>query len=275
MGGLGNQMFQYAIGRSIAIKQHKTLKLDVTAYKTYKLHNGFRLDMLNINADFAQEEEISLLRGSSNFMARTLRRFNFTTNKTHYIEKERTVYDDNVFNFTNIYLDGYWQNEKYFSTIRNSLLKEFTPKQNISKNASHYLKQIQSSQSVSVHVRRGDYLKNPDIGVLDLVYYKKSVRYILQNTENPTFFIFSDDLDWCKKTFNFIPNKIYIENTQTEIEDMTLMKYCQSNIIANSSFSWWAAWLNTNQKKIVIAPKNWMAKNPKNYTWSPSSWIEI
>ena len=173
-----------------------------------------------------------------------------------------------------IYLDGYWQNEKYFLEIREDILKDFTPRESNTLEVEKYLEQINSTNSISIHVRRGDYAKHPEIGILDISYYQDAVNYINDRVESPTFYIFSNDLKWCEENFNFINTKVFVNKTKSEIEDMILMKSCQHNIIANSSFSWWSAWLNINAKKIIVAPKKWMAINPNKYKWSPLSWIE-
>lgn len=274
-GGLGNQLFQYAVGKAVALHHYVPLKLDITTYETYKLHNGFRLDQFAINADIANTQEIEHLKGKSHLFAKVLRKAGLVKRLGYYVEKERTIYDSQVFARDECYLDGYWQNEQYFTKIREFLLQGLKPKLPLSHQAQAYQLQIANTPSVSLHVRRGDYLNHPEIGVLDLSYYQQAHAYMTSKLEKPIFYIFSNDQAWCKQNFKFIENAVYIEDTQTEIDDIMLMSHCQHNIIANSSFSWWAAWLNNNQGKIVIAPKHWMAVNPKGYKWSPDEWIEI
>lgn len=274
-GGLGNQLFQYAIAKAIAVKNNDTFKLDITSYETYKLHNGYRLNIFNIDENIASSEEILNFKGYDNKIFKVLKKLGIYKKQTHYKEKERTIFDKDVFNYQDIYLDGYWQNEKYFIDIRDILLKELTPKEEISEVAKKYLVDIQDTQSVSLHVRRGDYLKHPEIGVLDLEYYKKSYEYIVEKVENPIFYIFSNDLAWCEENFDFIENKVFVKETKSEIDDLMLMKNCKHNIVANSSFSWWGAWLNENSEKIVVAPKKWLAINPHNYKWLCENWIEF
>jgi len=275
IGGLGNQMFQYAVGKAISKEKNLILKLDITGYVTYKLHNGYRLNLFNIEENIAQNNEIKYLRGMDNVFFKILRILKLYKKVSYYKEKERTIYDNNIFLCQEIYLDGYWQNEKYFLSIRNLLIKEFTPKEDLSFSANKYLNQIKLVESVSIHVRRGDYLNHPEIGILGLDYYQRSIDYMSGRVLNPVFFIFSNDLKWCIESFKFIKNVVYISDTKTEIDDMVLMKNCHHNIIANSSFSWWGAWLNENDERVVVAPKKWLAINPKNYKWSPSSWVEI
>ncbi len=271
-GGLGNQLFQYAVGLAVAMHHHVPLKLDITTYETYKLHNGYRLNQFNIEAEIATPAEIASLKGANNILCRALRKAGLVKGKTYYAEKQRTIYDANVFAEQSRYLDGYWQNEQYFLTIRETLLKELSPKVALSPQAQKHLPQIAKANAVSIHVRRGDYLKHPEIGVLDVDYYKKAVEYIMATVESPVFFVFSNDLDWCKQNFGFIENPNYIEDTQSEIDDLMLMSQCQHNIVANSSFSWWAAWLNQNNNKVIVAPENWRIDEPENYKYLPSSW---
>ena len=272
-GGLGNQMFQYAVARAISIKNNDIMKLDITAYETYTLHNGYRLNIFNIKENIATEKEIIKFIGKRNILNKVLNKFNF--NKNIFKEKERTIFDKEVFLKKDIYLDGYWQTEKYFINIRKELLKDFTIKEKNTTIVNNYLNKISISNSVSIHVRRGDYFKHPEIGILDISYYIDAVKYINKKIKNPIFYIFSNDIEWCKLNFDFIDNKVFICDTKTEIDDMTLMKNCKHNIVANSSFSWWSAWLNEYKMKIVVAPKKWMVINPNNYKWSPSNWVEL
>jgi len=272
-GGLGNQMFQYAIAKAIAIKHNKTFKLDITAYETYTLHNGYRLNIFNIEENIATEKDVERLKGKENIFNKILNKFNLLKNV--YTEKERTIFDKGVFLRDDIYLDGYWQNEEYFCDIRDEILKDFSVKENNTLKVKEYLEQINNTNSVSIHIRRGDYSKHPEIGILDISYYIDAINFINTKIKNPTFYIFSNDIEWCKSNFDFIGNKVFICDTKTEVDDMTLMRNCKHYIVANSSFSWWSAWLNENEDKIVIAPKKWMAINPNNYKWSPSNWVEL
>ena len=132
-----------------------------------------------------------------------------------------------------------------------------------------------NQNSVSIHVRRGDYLKHKNLqthGLCSLDYYKKAIDYLLDQKSNLNFFVFSDDLEWCKNNFDFVQNIFYCEGSP--IEDFILMSSCKYNIIANSSFSWWSAFLNQNQNKIIIYPNNWFVNNDlKIYT--PEDWIMI
>ncbi|MDR1285583.1 MAG: alpha-1,2-fucosyltransferase [Campylobacteraceae bacterium] len=275
IGGLGNQMFQYAIGRAIAYKNNDVFKLDITGFKNYKFHNGYRLNAFNIDEKIAYIDEIKQLGVRNKILNKLLRMGIYNYKKdTFYVEKPKneTKFDPKVFSYKNLYLNGYWQNEKYFLDIKDIIVKEFTLKKSINENATKYMKFIKNSNSISIHVRRGDYLKTDSF--LGIEYYRKAYAYILDKIDNFSFFIFSDDIEWCKENLNFIANPIFVENTTNELEDLELMKNAKHNIIANSSFSWWAAWLNTNKDKIIIAPNIWF-KCRYGFDPVPETWIKL
>ena len=274
-GGLANQLFQYAVGRAVAVHHKVPLKLDITIFETYKLHSGYRLDQFAIHADIATENEIINLKGGNNLLSSALRKVGLVKRKSYFKEKRGSHFDASIFKNNFIYLDGYWQNELYFSDIRELLLRELSPISSMNDLGNAYLEPIKNSHSVSLHVRRVDYLNLKNVGVLDVDYYMKSVEYIRSNVEKPIFFIFSDDLEWCKNSLGFLEGCIYVDRTQTEIDDLKLMSFCQHNIIANSSFSWWGAWLNQNPKKTVIAPKSWLLNNPGSSNVILSDWVKL
>ena len=274
-GGLGNQLFQYAAGRAVALHHKVPLKLDLTILKTDKLHNGYRLDQFAIQADIATDNEIVKLKGGNNVLISALRKAGLVKKKSYFKEKRSSYFDRGIFKNNFVYLNGYWQNELYFSNIRELLLEELSPISSMNDLGCAYLEQIKKTNSVSLHVRRRDYLTLENIGVLDVDYYMKAVEYIRKNLEEPTFYIFSDDLDWCKKSLGFLDGCIYVDRTQTEIDDLKLMSFCQHNIIANSSFSWWGAWLNQNLKKTIIAPKGWLLNDPGSSNVILPDWVKF
>lgn len=274
-GGLGNQMFQYAIAKSVAIKYKKSFKLDLSDISPNSPFK-YRLNMFNIKGVSACQHDINKMKGKNNFVGKILRKFlGNVLYPFYHKEAERTIFDPSVFSNSDVYLDGYWQNEAYFLDIRASLLDDFSLKSDVSNNAKKYLEPITINNSVSLHVRRGDYSKHPEIGIMDIEYYKKAVEYICKKIDKPVFYIFSNDINWCESNFTFIENKVFINDTENEIDDMFLMKNCSHNIVANSSFSWWAAWLNTNKQKTIISPLKWMAVNPKGHKWVPDSWLQF
>ncbi len=288
IGGLGNQLFQYAAGRALA-NYHKTdLALDTSHLKV--ISNGaytqrkFELDKFNINASIAGEE--------------ALKNFNFDQNKFIGRLKKispglfnRMLFNEHHFNFhseflklpKDTYLNGYWQSERYFNAVRGKLLTEITLKEPFSSHTLFIDKKLTETNSVSLHVRRGDFVSlesaNQFHGCLEVDYYKTALAQIKSKVADPIFFVFSDDLDWCKQNLDFIEKKEFVEgkaNGGSAREELVLMSRCKHNIIANSSFSWWAAWLNQNKSKTVIAPNNWFADKKINTNdLIPTNWIKI
>ena len=284
VGGLGNQMFQYSIAKSIAKKRKDTFKLDISFYPNQTLRK-YELNFFNIEEVFATPFEIEQFKGKRTFLSKFKKKLGFEKlkNKGYFNEKALSVYDQDVFEYDeNIYLDGYWQSEKYFLDIKDEICKDFSLKNPISVEANKYLKEIHTKESVSIHIRRGDYVHNSHTnsvhGVCSLDYYKNAIDYMDKNIDSAYYFIFSDDIQWCKDNFSFLANKCFIDDTKSTFDDLDLMKNCRHNIIANSTFSWWAAWLNSNNDKIVICPKNWfsntkMQKESKDIM--PQNWLKI
>ena len=256
-------MFQYSIAKAIVKKRNDEFKLDISFYSKQTLRK-YELNQFNIEEKIANDNEIIQLAGSENTWFKIKRKLGLNPKrlKSFFVEKEIARFDAEVFEYQeDIYLDGYWQNEKYFKDIREEIIRDFSLKGDISNEAKEYLGDIKNSQSVSLHVRRGDYVQNVNTnsvhGTCDLDYYKKAIKYIEHNVQDSSFYIFSDDMTWCKEHFNFLKNKIFVDDTKSAFDDMELMKNCKNNIIANSTFSWWGAWLNENEEKIIITPKKW------------------
>ena len=178
----------------------------------------------------------------------------------------------------NVYLDGYWQSWKYFNNYSDIIKKDFTIKlKYLNTIDRNLLTQIENSNSVALHVRRGDYVNNKDVnkflGICDKSYYESAIEFIKNKVVDPRFYIFSDDPDWCLKEFG---NEFFIISGNHDWQDLWLMSKCKNQIIANSSFSWWAAWLNNNMEKIVVAPKKWFSgMNIKIDDRLPESWIKL
>ncbi|TAA39592.1 alpha-1,2-fucosyltransferase [Corallincola spongiicola] len=275
LGGLGNQMFQYAIARAIAVQKEDVCKLDLSGFENYKLHNGYRLDAFDIRAEIASPQEVKMLKGSADLISKIWHKLFRLSSPHYYREKEHTRYDCEVFNQEHIYLEGYWQNAKYFECIRTQLIQDFTIMKSLNDSVKKIKKDIENCSSVSIHVRRGDYLNHPDVGVLEIEYYQRAIEFVSEKVENPRYFVFSNDLEWCKENFRTIKNLTFVEDGSDEFDDLLLMSCCKNNIIANSSFSWWGAWLNINSDKIVVAPKQWMKVNPNGYRWAQDSWKEL
>ena len=279
-GGLGNQLFQYAIGRSLSTRLNCELVLDTSFYSHQKLRK-YELDKFNIKARIASKAEINNAGAGHHLLARLIRKLGLTSLiYPNYIKELGSVKYVEEIDKCKIgtYLDGYWQNPNYFDHNRKQLCDDFTPIEPISEQAEVWLSKIKATNSVSLHVRRGDYVQNLEAnsthGICPIEYYKAAVNTIEKNIKEPTFYIFSDDIKWCKEHFGFVKGKYFIDDTQTALDDLILMQNCQSNIIANSTFSWWGAWLNP--KGIKVAPKKWYAeKEIISEQLFPSDWFLI
>lgn len=284
-GGLGNQMFQYAFGWILAKKYNEDLLLDTSVYGEKKI-NGiakreFGLEIFNNDYLFASETDInSFLELSWIQQIRKKIGLNF-----------RKIYNDRVFEYNPnalqllppIYLNGYFQSYRYFkgreSAVRN--LFNFDIK-NIDQSNLEFMQDMEHSSSVAIHVRRGDYVENEKTksfhGGCSLEYYKRSISYIKNRIINPKLFFFSDDIEWVRKNFNVGLSSVFVEHNQgsDSWKDMLLISNCKHQIIANSSFSWWGAWLNDNPEKIVVAPARWLAKKEIDMNdLIPSTWVRL
>lgn len=263
LGGLGNQMFQYAFYKALE-KQFDTVKADIREFKTYKLHNGFELEnVFDIRLRHASALEVNLLdHRNRQWKYRKLRRLLFLKGE-YYEEQTLFSYEASLFDDTRskIYW-GYWQHHLYVERVADQLRKDFTfPDLKPSKNLDLLNELEQSEQSVAIHVRRGDYLKDPYLrGLVNLDYFEKAISLIRSQVEKPIFYIFSDDILWCKENLPLSDNEAKFIDWNKGVEsyrDMQLMSNCKHAIISNSSFSWWAAWLNVCPRKIIITPKIW------------------
>jgi len=285
-GGLGNQMFQYATARSLAIKNKTTLKLDIqllldeTPYENFTPRK-YELGIFNIEQNFAQAKEINRFYRASKF--NLIKQIRNKVAPCNYISEPHFHFSESILSVkSNAYLDGYWQSEKYFEDIRHVLLGDFKIITPLSVKNLELTKVINNTESVSIHVRRGDYMSNKTInethGICSMEYYNSAISYIASKIEHPTFFIFSDDIPWVKNYMNYNYNVIYVDHNSPDMayEDLRLMSLCKHNIIGNSSFSWWGAWLNPNKDKIVIAPKQWFATTERSsIDIIPEGWIKL
>jgi len=280
IGGLGNQLFQYAAARRLAQYHQVPLKLDITGFETYKLHN-YSLNHFNIVETFAQPDEIARYK-KQGFIHRVRRRFFPYALQRHILEKSLSFQPAILNLHPNVYLQGYWQSERYFIDIAVIIRQEFMIKTPIDAINAQLSEQITATNAVSLHVRRGDYASNPVFqkvhGLTSLEYYAKAIQKIAAQVENTHFFIFSDDPDWTRANLNFDVPLTFVTHNQADknYEDLRLMSLCQHHIIANSSFSWWGAWLGGNPKKIICYPAHWA--NDKNLNTSdiiPNGWQKI
>ncbi|MFA6925326.1 MAG: alpha-1,2-fucosyltransferase [Bacteroidales bacterium] len=310
--GLGNQMFQYAAARRLANYHNTELKLDIShfsknnertydlkyfniveniatpidIFKVYKLEGINRLSFKKIFGKKFSDKFNNLIEKKikkayynfnpeSNNKPALLRGKILAQNFCHFDERVLTAPD-------NVYMLGYWQSEKYFKDVENIIRKEFTFKNPPHGKNEELSREIKSNNSVSIHIRRGDYINNPavhkDFHICDIDYYLRSIAYISKQITNPIFYVFSDDISWVKENLKMPYSMIFVDSntSQNNFEDMRLMSLCKHNIVANSSFSWWSAWLNENKNKIIVAPKEWV--RIKNYITRdivPEGWNRI
>lgn len=270
LGGLGNQMFVYAM--YLALKEahpDEEVLLCRRSYKGYPLHNGYELDRIfGIEAP-----EASLLQLAKvaypffNYKTWQLMRHFFPQRKSMASGTTQIPFDyKEVTREDNAFYDGYWQNEKNFLPVRDKVINAFTFSDFENEKNIALAEKLKSVRAASCHIRRGDYLAEPVYGVCNSYYYEKAVKE-LNETVNPDMYcIFSDDIEWCKENLVGLIGKdkevILVDwnKGKDSYRDMQLMSLCHYNIMANSSFSWWGAWLNNHEDKVVMAPEVWMNK---------------
>lgn len=284
-GGLGNQLFQYANARRLAEYHTTDLFLDTREFSK-KLYRPFLLDKFNIRAEIASESELKTILKLSNKFSFDHQRFIhklFPAVYPNVIYEKYFQFDPSYINLPdNIYLIGFWQSEKYFNNISNLLHSELTMNEKISDDGNKLLSRIKQGNSVAVTVRRGDFVTDPYInrrhGVLSLDYYADSVAFLESKIDKPSYFIFSDDPVWTENNIKIkgkveyvrinYPNRVY--------ENLIIGSFAKHQILANSTFSWWMAWLKDSGKRLVIAPKKWFSGlNLDTSDLIPERWFRI
>lgn len=257
-GGLGNQMFQYAKAYCLT-NSNIECKVDLSSFKTYNLHNGYELEYIfgvpNIQAE---DNLVKELKDDSRSVFNRIRRIVFGRKRSHVMEGDSI--DPN--SCTPMLLDGYWQNNSQLIDIDSEIRSLFAFKPKLTNNNINLLKNNESLTLVSMHVRRGDYLesKNSKYAKCSINYYKNAYEYLCKISSSLHVLLFSDDITWCKKNIDFLDSVDYVgwNIGAQSYQDMYLMSLCEHNVIANSSFSWWGAFLNSNPNKVVIYPEFWL-----------------
>jgi hypothetical protein len=262
MHGLGNQLFQYAVGRNLSLQLNCTLKFDISHYikndscRKYELPYFYQPGLVETNLEEHIHDE-----------------FNFHNQPFFQFDKKIKKITANTF------LIGFWQSEKYFSEHRELLSTDLKIKNEFVKNVETKALEMQKENSVCVHVRRSDYLLHTNcFGLLPVGYYINALKYLERKTGRFKAYLFSDDIGWVKENIPIKEEHEFVSGyiSGNNIEDFYLMTNCRHHIIANSSFSWWAAWLNVNKDKIVIAPEKWFISkkyNPDDVV--PDNWIKM
>jgi hypothetical protein len=275
-GGLGNQLFQYATGKQVAQRNNTSLKMYISNFKN-EVGRSYKLGYFNIKEDFATEAEVDRLIGpyySETMYAKLYRKLDSYRPKykrRYYREDEYWGFEPAVMQTrSNILLEGFWQHHKYVEQFPAILKQELTLKPEYESHADIMLRIANDENAVSLHFRRGDYQSDPNnlnfFGLVPLDYYYNAINYILARVPGATFYIFSDDLDWVKNNLQSDATIVFVdlEGGTKDYVELDAMSKCRHNVIANSSFSWWAAYLNKNQDKIVIAPKKWVVDEQQN-----------
>lgn len=294
-GGHSNQLFQYATARNLAIKSGTDLGIDLDRlskrYET-EVPRNYEIDVYNLKAKIIDHSDIHIasnnrvkriaqhvLYGGNVYEYRTdVASFTDKRIKEHIPGQYRT---DILKPAKSVYLEGEFQNENYFKDIRAQLLEDLQYKTKPNKKNNDLLEDITSrDNTVSVHIRRGDYVDHPNASkfhvTTGLDYYDKAIKLMAKKLGHPYFYVFSDDPSWCKKNLGSKFPMHYADINKKGSDDMRLMRSCQHNIMANSSFSWWGAWLNENPDKIVVAPKKWFGEAVLNTdSIVPKDWIRL
>lgn len=280
-GGLGNQLFQYAAGRALSLHHGVELALDKSWFDNIPINNTLRfyaLDSYNIKARNLSTPEKKLALLYSN---RVLSRIGLLHVKWKLVRENGFDFNESYkLAPNNSFLIGYWQSPVYFKDFSEILRSELIPREALKKYHLPTIEAMSSSNSISVHVRRGDYINNPISanfhGVCSVDYYLNAVEVIARSAPNPIIYVFSDDVNWVKSNIKFPYPVRYMEgNTENPIWDLYLMTSCKHHVIANSTFSWWGAWLGGNCEKIVVAPRYWFHGGKQPRTLIPEEWITL
>jgi len=290
-GGLGNQMFQYALAKQLSQKTGQPIRFDLVFLQSRLpgrkyVFRDYDLDIFGIKEPTTfLSKSPKFLRNATYLTQKFFQLFWKKINNQFYEEKAPYLFDEKALRLTgNVYLVGYWQNEFYFKQIEDEIRKIFSSfKKPLSPKSEKLLEEIRSTSSVCVNFRRTDYLSQPEnqdfFGIPATSYYRRAIAHIRERVKDLQLFVFSDDIDWCKDNFRSDLPITFVghEYAGEKFADyLRLMTACQHQIIPNSTFAWWAAWLNTNPNKIVIAPIPWSNGNRQEVEGLiPKTWIQI
>jgi len=280
-GGLGNQMFQYAAGRSLALRLGTQLSLDISWFLCRK-ERQFALDKLSIQADIhaSRLRMPDLVKSLESRISRkwAKKRMGLEIHREphfHFCPKVLAVKHP-------VYLEGYWQSERYFDFCRDVIASDFALQEKLPEKCRSMLEQIQAADAIGIHVRRGDYVSDPATtrvhGPCSPDYYRISLEMVATGLDQPHGFVFSDDVEWVRNHFcaPFPITVVDVNRAKEAYWDLHLMAACRHFVIANSSFSWWAAWLGRRPGKRVVAPRRWFQKEDLNTSdLIPADWMRI
>jgi len=286
-GGLGNQMFQYAFGRAMAHRYSTELKLDTssfperTATDNGYVERNYDLDVFTVEPEFATSSEVALLskRSSVRLLDRVMNKaLGFKSSvvlEPHFHFSNSVAYETNG----DRYMIGYWQSPKYFEEIEPVIRDEFRFREPLAADAAELRERIENANSVCLNVRRGDFVVNPFHGSLGVDYFQTADRMLGERLLEREYFVFSDDVEWCKANLRFDVPTTFVSHSYAgrKFQDyLRLMSSCKHFVIPNSSFAWWAVWLNKSSDRIVVAPKEWFSDSSYNTSdLIPDDWIRI
>lgn len=284
VGGLGNQMFQYAAARAVALRNQAPLALDLSWFGTDP-DRQFALGPFNIEATVGAQT--SVRPGGAGLFARLGRRFarhlGRTRGGTPVFTEASFRYDPAIEDVAPpVALDGYFQSARYFDAVAGQIARDFTLREGASGVTADMLERIRASEAICVHIRRGDYVTNSAAnayhGTCSLAYYRDGLAQVSHGLDSPHCFVFSDDPVWVKENFHadLSVTVVDIHSTTQAHEDLRLMSACRRFVIANSSLSWWAAWLGAAQDKHVVAPKRWFSGSDNDISdLVPNDWLRV
>ena len=285
-GGLGNQLFQYAAGRAVAFRTNSRLKLD-TSSLSEGASREYRLNRFGVKAGIAGDLMISWLRRldqptTGGQIARAIHML-LPFCEWKVIRERQFHFDSTILPHTgDVYMIGYWQTPRYFAEIEDLLRGELKLTASLDDTAQETMSLINSTQSVGLHVRRGDYVADTAInrvhGTVEMEYYRRAVSHLERKLVGPHFFVFSDEPKWVQQNFHVDAPVTFVSNAgkDSDCVDLHLMSQCKHHVLANSSFSWWGAWLNPDTRKTVIAPAKWF-NDPSLDTKDllPDDWVRL
>jgi hypothetical protein len=284
-GGLGNQMFQYAAALGLARRRETRVGLDCVSYLENQpegdTRRKYELSSYELDVAFVGEREIRALYRSA-ARTRVWNRFLPAPRPSPVFREVRPGYAPEFFDLPGkVLLIGYWQDERYFVHVRRQLLEDFAPRE-LSDQTKELARELAAGCFVALHVRRGDYVSDPETstvhGVLDAGYYRRAIELIGDTAGDIRCLVFSDDPEWCERSLDLgVPTRVVTGNAARPAEDIYLMSQCAHAVVANSSFGWWGAWLNQSPGQIVVAPRNWVRDEATNeaMTIVPERWLRI
>lgn len=278
-GGLGNQMFQYALYKKFE-SLNKDVVMETSFFRSGQDLREYELGIFPVKYRTITDKEAAEIRGYG-YQDTVLDKVRYKLKPKKYETYVDKIgpFQPEIFEMDNVYLSGYWQNENYFKDIKETICRDFSFSEEVIKKNKDICKRLKQENSVSVHIRRGDYLTTENTRIHGNIcterYYENAMAYIRENIENPHFYIFTDDLQWAREKYQGEDITIVDGNRDnSSYVDMFLMSQCKHNIVANSTFSWWGAWLNANPDKLVLTPPKWL-NNFEEAQIACADWIII